>query len=80
MGLFEAQDLFAQAFDEQAQRVRRGCSVGAVIQGIDSEKQIPVAERMVEARGPEIFADNLERMAEGEGNAVANFRAVRGWP
>ena len=76
MLLLHARHLLAQAFVDEAQRILRRRIGGAVVDGVDAEEQILAGEIVIEARGAEVLADILFRMAEGLGDSAAEFRAV----
>jgi hypothetical protein len=69
--LLDTGHLLAQALDDGAQRIGRRCIRKAVVNGVDAEQSVLLRDIVVEAGGPEVFPDCLQRVAEGFGDAAA---------
>src|ERR1700683_2195783 len=76
MLFLHADDLFAQRFVHQAERVRCRRIGHAVVNCVDGEESVVGGEVVVEARGAKVFANPLQRMGKCFGNAISELRPV----
>ena len=80
MRLGNAGHLLAQGFNVVAQGIYGRRIVKAVVDGVDGVGGVFGRKRAIDARGAEILADGLQRMAEGFGDAAAEFGTVGNGP
>ena len=78
MRLFQAHHLFAKVENVRAVRVgRRGGDVSTVIDRVDPGQRILLRKDVIDANGPEIFVDGLQRATEDFSDSV-EVRCARG--
>ncbi len=76
MGFLRAGHLGAQRFVRRKQRICQRDEAVPVVDGVDASEPIAAAQRVIGARGAEIFADRLAGIIVGERRPAPALRTV----